>query len=259
MDYIRRNDPFRRTITIHAPQTPALPLDAKLPVDVHMLETNHNGYNGLVPHMKSIKTAMDLGALPLINGEVCYEGIYGSCYADIQRYVFFTDILMGCCGHTYGAHGIWQANTREEPYGISPYGYSWGDTPWEEAYRLSGSEQTGNAKRFLCRFEWWRFEPHPEWIENPCTYEALDGNICAGIPKEARFVYLPVMGGNYAGGAKLYGLDGPYHAYYYDMISDRITDIGLAAPNAQGDWKSPNTTIYQDWVLALTKRPLQGI
>jgi len=44
--------------------------------------------------------------------------------------MFWSCMLSGACGHTYGANGIWQVNTREKPYGPSPHGMAWGHTPW---------------------------------------------------------------------------------------------------------------------------------
>ena len=85
--------------------------------------------------------------------------------------MFWTCMLSGAAGHTYGANGIWQVNTRGKPYGPSPHGMSWGNTPWEDAYQLPGRRQLGLAKRLLERFQWWRFEPHPEWVAPHWTAE----------------------------------------------------------------------------------------
>ena len=73
--------------------------------------------------------------MPVLAGEVCYEGILEASRQEIQRFMFWTCILNGAGGHTYGANGIWQVNTRERPYGPSPHGRSWGDVPWDVAAR----------------------------------------------------------------------------------------------------------------------------
>lgn len=125
----------------------------------------------------------------MIDSEVCYEGICGSSYSDVQRYAFLSCVFLGCCGHTYGANGIWQLNDKNCPYGVSPHGAQWGTTSWQEAYRLPGSQQLGYLKQYLTRFQWWRFEQHPEWVENPCSGEALDGNFAMGIPGEVRLFF----------------------------------------------------------------------
>ena len=73
--------------------------------------------------------------MPVLAGEVCYEGIMEASRQEIQRFMFWTCILNGAGGHTYGANGIWQVNTREQPFGPSPHGRSWGDVPWDVAAR----------------------------------------------------------------------------------------------------------------------------
>ncbi len=103
--------------------------------------------------------------MPVLVGEVCYEGIMEASRQEVQRFMFWASVLSGACGHTYGANGIWQVNTNALPFGPSPHGRSWGDTPWETAYELPGSRQLGLGKELLMRYDWWRFEPHPEWVE----------------------------------------------------------------------------------------------
>ena len=101
--------------------------------------------------------------MPVVNGEVSYEALLGTIPAEIPRLMFWTCMLSGAAGHTYGANGIWQLNRRDQPYGKSPHGGTYGPIPWDEAMNLPGSQQLGLAKAFLMRFPWHRFEPHPEW------------------------------------------------------------------------------------------------
>jgi len=68
---------------------------------------------------------------------------------------------------------------------------SWGDTPWDEAAQLPGSGQLGLGKGLLERFEWWRFEPHPEWIEPHWNKENYFQPYAAGIPGEVRSMFWP--------------------------------------------------------------------
>jgi len=252
-EHVKRTDPFRRLITIHPTQNGHEQVDDERLLDLDMLQTGHGGFTSLLPTLKQVRAAVGRKAMPVINSEVCYEGICGSSLSDVQRYLFCSNVLTGCCGHTYGANGIWQLNARATPYGPSPHGSSWGDTPWEDAYQLPGSAHIGNCKRFLMKFEWWRFEPRPEWVAKPCSYEALDGLFCAGIPGEARVIFKPYFGGSFWGEEQMLALDGAYHAYYFDPIQDRILDLGLAEPDAEGRWTSPRISVFQDWILALSK------
>ena len=114
-----------------------------------------------------------------MNAEVCYEGIMGTCPAPLERFMVWSCLLSGTAGHTYGANGIWQVNRREKPYGNSPAGNNWGTTPWDEAMALPGSRQTGLARKLLERFEWWRFESHPEWAA-PASRETDDAKFTWG-------------------------------------------------------------------------------
>ncbi len=120
--------------------------------------------------------------MPIFVSEVCYEGIGESCRQEVQRLMFWSSVLNGACGHTYGANGIWQVNTRAKPYGPSPHGMAWGHTPWEDAYLLPGSAQLGLARRLLERYEWWRFEPHPEWVDPHVGEKNWQAPSAAGIP-----------------------------------------------------------------------------
>ena len=105
--------------------------------------------------------------MPVVNGEVCYEALLGKITADIPRLMFWTNVLSGAAGHTYGANGIWQLNRRDQPYGKSPHGGTYGPIPWDDAMRLPGSGQLGLAKKFLEQYPWHRFEPHQEWASWP--------------------------------------------------------------------------------------------
>ena len=54
-------------------------------------------------------------------------------YADAQRFVFWTGMLSGAAGHTYGADGVWQL-IIDCVFGASPQGVMWGSTDWKAAY-----------------------------------------------------------------------------------------------------------------------------
>src|SRR5262249_47320429 len=135
-------------------------------LDFDMLQTGHGDRASIPNTVESVAGSYEKQPrMPVLVGEVCYEGIMEASRQEVQRFMFWSSMLDGAAGHTYGANGIWQVNSREQPYGPSPHGRSWGDTPWEDAYRLPGSGQLGLAKQLLMRYPWWRFEPHPEWVE----------------------------------------------------------------------------------------------
>ena len=111
-----------------------------------MLQTGHGGYESIPNTVDKVRAAVARAPhMPVVDGEVCYEGIVEASRQEIQRFMFWACMLSGAAGHTYGANGIWQVNRAEQPYGPSPHGTSWGDTPWKEAYRLPGSTQSAWA------------------------------------------------------------------------------------------------------------------
>ncbi len=251
--FVKKNDPFNRVVTIHPTSLGHEQLEDESLLDLDMLQTGHGSHRSLVPSMKMVRDAVDRNAMPVINSEACYEGICGASHEEIQRYLFMSCFMSGACGHTYGANGIWQFNSPDKPYGVSPHGATWGDTPWTEAYKLPGSRHIGNAKRFIMNYDWWRFERHPEWVERPCTYEDTDGAFCVGVPREVRMIFIPGFGGNIWGRTKLFALekDVSYTAKYYNMLQNETTELGKVIPDENGEWLAPKVDKLQDWILLL--------
>jgi hypothetical protein len=165
--------------------------------------------------------------------------------------MFWACMLSGAAGHTYGANGIWQLNTAEQPYGPSPHGRSWGDTPWDVAYQLPGSRQLGLAKALLGRFAWWRLEPHPEWVELHWTDGDFMRPYAAGIPGELRIIFLPAPGG----GAKMKHLEPAvqWRAFFADPATGKEHAIGTVKADANGDWQMPDSPVIQDWICVLER------
>ena len=253
--YIRSRDSFHRLLTIHPTSYGHEQVEDDTLLDLDMLQTGHSGVPSLVPTMQMIRKSVSRRKLPVIDSEVCYEGICGSSYADVQRYAFLSCVFLGACGHTYGANGIWQLNDRNCPYGVSPHGAQWGTTPWQEAYQLPGSRQIGYIKQYLTRFDWWRFEQHPEWVEQPCSLENLDGHFAMGIPREVRLLFKPHFGGDFWGEVLLKEIepDVRYRAERMNPITGEVTDLGKVTPDAEGNFRMPRIDAFQDWVYALVR------
>jgi hypothetical protein len=166
--YIKSIDPYHRPLSIHP--TGLGKLDARHAIDevslldFDMLQTGHGDRSSLPPTVDAARAAYaGIPHMPYLNSEVCYEGILNSCHDDVQRLMFWSCMLSGAAGHTYGANGIWQLNRRDKAYGNSPHGGNYGPTPWDVAMNLPGSGQLGRSKAFLMRLPWTKFEPHPEW------------------------------------------------------------------------------------------------
>ena len=253
--YVRQIDPFHRPITIHPSTSARASVADPSVLDFDMLQTGHGDRRSLPNTVRLVTEAYGASPrLPVINGEVCYEGIGGACREEVQRLMFWASILSGACGHTYGANGIWQVNTAAEPYGPSPHGMAWGNTPWDEASQLPGSTQVGLAKGLLTVCPWWLFEPHPEWVEPHWTEDDPVRPFCAGVPGKVRIIYIP----NTTWPVTVKGVepDVSYKAFLFDPVTAKQQALDVVMPDADGNWPVPlaRPPIFQDWVLALVKQ-----
>ena len=254
--HVRSEDPFRRPITIHPTRNGRDQVDDPMVLDLDMLQTGHGSFTSLAPTVEQVQSAVQrTPRLPVINSEVCYEGICGSSGADIQRFLYWSCALSGTCGHTYGANGIWQLNSRDTAYGPSPHGATWGNTPWEEAMNLPGSHHVGNGAKLLRRYPWWDFELHPEWLEKHSTPENPLAPFAAGVPGKVRVIFLPYLNNFGWGETKVQSIepDIGYRAFYYDPLTGEEHDQGTVKADTDGTWTSGKVHIFQDWVLVMER------
>jgi len=166
--FLRETDPFRRPITIHPTAikryTARNCTEDETLLDFDMLQCCHAQNEAVAITIKAVRESYAATPrLPVLNGEPCYEMLMGTITAPWPRRAFWSCVLNGAMGHTYGGNGIWQANQPGIPHGASPHGGNYGNTPWGEAMRFSGSTHCAIGKKLLARFPWHRFEPHPEW------------------------------------------------------------------------------------------------
>ncbi len=189
--------------------------------------------------------------MPVLIGEVCYEGIQEASRQEVQRFMFWSSILSGSAGHTYGANGIWQVNTREKPYGLSPHGHSWGGPAWDIAAALPGSGQLGLSKALLTRYSWWKLEPRPELINPRWTKDDYWKPFAAEISDEVVIAFIPA---SYKGAEFRNLKAGSYRAFFFNPADGTETQIGIIKPEANGSWKIAEVPIFQDWVVVLENR-----
>ena len=252
--YLRQIDPYRHPVTIHPGDSGRDQVEDDSLLDFDMLQTGHSGYASIPNTVRSVRRAVARRPhMPVVQGEVCYEGILEGSHHKIQRIMFWTCILSGAAGFTYGANGLWQLNTEKKPYGPSPWGGAWGNTPWMEAYRLPGSRHLGIGKRLLERYPWWRFESHPEWVEPHADEEDFLRPHAAGIPGQVRIVYFPTPIGVWSPPIHVKALepDVTYRLFLFDPKAG--TEYELGNTTGQESWKVPQPPIVQDWVLVLER------
>jgi hypothetical protein len=133
---------------------------------------------------------------------------------------------------------------EEEP---GNWGYSGGQpydlTTWEEGMQFGGAAELGRSKALLEGYEWWRFEPHPEWTSF---------GFAAGVPNGDRLIYIPNRGTYNWSGITVSGLLSgvTYTASWFDPARDRSYDIGTVTTSS-GSWNTPNVPSPRDWVLVM--------
>jgi len=252
--YVRAIDPYHHPVTVHPTDSARSQVDDPGLLDIEMLQTGHGGYASIPNTVDKLRTAVaQEPRMPSLVAEVSYEGIQEGSREEIQRFMFWACTLSGAAGHTYGANGLWQLNRPEEPFGPSPHGSSWGDVPWQEAYRLPGSTQVALGKRLLERFAWWRFEPHQEWVSPSAKPGDYVQPYCAGIPGEVRVVFVPGP----RAGVMLRGMEAgvTYRAFYFNPCNGREHALGAVKADERGDWQAPKPPIFQDWILVMERSP----
>jgi hypothetical protein len=218
--YVQKIDPYRHPSTIHPFQSGRLSVTDETVIDFDMLQTGHGDWDAARGAIPKVRAAYARNPqMPVVNGEYCYEGHMQTAFQDVQRYVFWGNMLSGSAGHTYGAAGIWHASVEGDPGIANVYDF----TTWKEGMQYPGSAQLGLGKKLLEQYAWANFQPHPEWVE--------DGCFAAGIPGEVRFVYLPRRNVyNWSGlVVKQLERDVPYHAFYFNPTNGKRYDLGTIA------------------------------
>lgn len=250
--YVRSIDPHQHPITIHPPSSARQCVDDPSVLDFDMLQTGHSDRQSVPNTIETVNRSLAATPpMPVLIGEVCYEGIQEASRQEVQRFMFWSALLSGTCGHTYGANGIWQVNTREKPYGLSPHGHSWGGPPWDIAAALPGSGQLGLAKALLLRYSWWKLEPHPELIEPRWSKQDYWKPFAAEIPGEVVIAFTPA---SYTGATFRNLKAGSYRAFFFNPTDGTETEIGTITPGADGSWKIAEVPIFQDWVVVLESK-----
>lgn len=240
-DYVRAIDPYHHPLTYHAPGDPRSTIQAgNERFDFDMVAIGHEGLNTANETLRLLRSSLAREpARPALCGEACYERHMQSNSEDTQRHLFWTLLLSGAAGHTYGAAGIWQASIEGDP-GITPI-YDF--TTWREGMSFPGSAQLGLGKRLLEELPWWRMQPRPEWVDS--------GAFAAGIPSELVVAYLPKRGLYDWSGFRVLELDpkSHYEAFWFDPASGRRFPLGTISTTAS--WSTPPVPSPQDWVLVL--------
>jgi hypothetical protein len=254
--FIRRTDPYTHPVTIHPTSLGHEQVNDPSVLDLDMLQTGHSGYPSLADTVNHLEESLaHAPTMPVLVSEANYEGILESSREEVQRFMFWSCLLSGAMGHTYGANGLWQAGSDEEPYGPSPHGTSWGDTTWREAYRLPGSAQLGIGKRLLERYAWQQLQPHPDWITPHARVDDRHQPYAAGISDAVRlfFIPAPAIWTVWSKKATIRDLapGAIYRGFWFDPKTGREYVIGEIEADEAGTWIPSRPPIFQDWLIVL--------
>ena len=259
--FIKQTDPHRRLLTVHPTQTGRDQVTDDTVMDFEMLQTGHGGYESVTNSVGCVlKSYERKPVMPFIIAEANYEGIFHHTQAEVQRLTFWSAYLSGAAGYSYGANGLWQVNLPGAPYGPSPHGGVWGNTPWEEAMGLPGSRQLGAARKYIRENGWENLEPHPEWVSPRAANNGKAGDIsrgyAAGIPGKLRVIYFyqPTLPWSEDSAYRILGLETglSYRASFVHPATFEETYIGTAEADQNGEWGIPLQPEMKDWLVVLT-------
>jgi hypothetical protein len=255
--HLRATDPFHRLITVHpGPDSGRFqPITDMSRLDFIFLQPGHSDWETLPVALEHLARARrEFPDRPSLMGEVNFEGMHGGGSGPkIQRFLFWSTVLSGAPGFSYGTDTTWQFNRRDEPFGPSPHGMAWGNLPWEEGYRWAGSTHVGLGRKILADVEWWNLQPHREWITPAATPADLMKPYCAGIPGRLRVVFLPKGQARWVQPFTMHGLEKGvrYTARYVDPITGHSEKPVAVEPDVNGEWRLTYPPILQDWVLIM--------
>jgi hypothetical protein len=126
----------------------------------------------------------------------------------------------------------------------------WGNTKWEEAYLLKGSDQLGISKRLLERYEWWDFIPHSDWCEPHAGTGNYIAPYAAGIARKVRLIYIPLC----SEVPTIINIekDLSYKAFYFNLVNSEEYDLGNISADLNGAWRPERPLpVFSDLLLVL--------
>ncbi len=189
--YARALDPHHRPVTVHP--CPAFHfsstevLGGRDLIDLVWLQTGHADRMSVPDSLAALDREVATEPMrPVVNSEVCYEGIAGGSDAPLQRFLFWSHLLSGAAGHTYGAQGLWGFRHLADD---GP-GAFWGSASWQAAAALPGAAYVGIGARVLRDLRWHELRPRPDIVSPRGTADDRFGPYAAASDRLA-VVYFP--------------------------------------------------------------------
>jgi hypothetical protein len=158
---------------------------------------------------------------------------------DVRQAAYWS-VFSGACGHTYGAHPVWQMydNVREA---IGYVRYS-----WKEAMHFKGAGQLIHLKNLILSREYFNRIPDQSLLVSPKVGE---DHICCTRGKGYIFCYMPSGGilGLRIGTLSKNQLRG----WWFDPRSGEAISIGLISMSDTMSISAPSEGIGCDWIFVL--------
>jgi len=254
-EIVKAEDPYQRIVGAH-PTPPMWDGGAAAPqwstaeavhnqswIDYNQSQTGHARWcNELTPDIIARAYSMS-PAKPVVVTEPWYEFIEGNPSAMDIRFGAWSAVMSGAAGQSYGGGHIWRVHLPERPTGIG----SW---PMDTSFRTNtmlypGAVSVGFMGKYLRKLEWWKLDPHPEFVlENPSKY-------CLAVPGSEYLFFL-----RYGGSVKI-----NLSLYPGKSFSFKWTDLVNCKDSKTGSVKGggiieikcpedyPGTVNFKDWVL----------
>ncbi|HBZ20745.1 MAG TPA: hypothetical protein DEO60_06440 [Bacteroidales bacterium] len=183
-------------------------------------------------------------AKPVVVTEPWYEFIEGNPTAMDIRFGAWSALMSGAAGHSYGGGHIWRVHLPERPTDVG----SW---PMDTSFATNtmlypGAVSIGFMGKFLRNLEWWKLEPHPEFVlENPSHF-------CLAEPGNEYLFYLR-YGGSVKIDLRAYPESAEFAFSWTDLENNSESEKGLIRGGSIKEIKCPEdypeTVNFKDWLL----------
>jgi hypothetical protein len=189
-----------------------------------------------------------LAAKPCIDAEPRYEahainwkpeenGVFDDY--DVRQAAYWS-VFAGACGHTYGAHPVWQmADKKRDPVGFVKL-------TWKEALTLPGASQMIHLKNLMLSRPYLDRIPDQSLLTSP---KVGDEHICTIRGKNYILTYLPLGGTVEINSSAISHRQ--VNAWWYNPRTGAAEFIGKMDNHSLLSFTSPSSGRYFDWVLVL--------
>lgn len=186
-DLIAQIDPYSHIRTVHTMRLSSQVFSSNDSFDLDMQQTGHYGAYS-VRSKNDLQAALTTGNKPALVGECSYEGIFDSNWHDMQRFMFWSSLLSGAAGHTYGNMPISCFNSKDDPQiPLSRVSMHY----WDEAIDWPGAAHVATGKRILERFPWWKLQPGHNTIYPHASSENWFLPYAGKLPDGTIIIYQP--------------------------------------------------------------------